>query len=146
MKRFTLLLHGVLALTGCREEPVRVASKQVDPPAPAAEVAKSPIKVVVTGNVLKGGAHLLPAGASIEAAFAAAGGWAGKGGLSPDGDHPANYCILNSAGDPASKLRKLRKVRIGVDKMTRRIAVMDPEWSGYQLSDGDILTVPDMFF
>lgn len=143
MKRLTLLLHGVLVLAACREEPVRVASKQVDPPAPAAEVSKSPIKVVVTGNVSKGGAHLLPAGASIEAAFVAAGGWAGEGGLSPDDGQPPSYCNLKPAGVPALKPRK---VRIGVDKVTRRIAVMDPEWSGYQLSDGDILTVPVVFF
>lgn len=120
-----------------------MASEQVDPPAPAAEVAKSAIKVVVTGNVSKGGAHLLPAGASIEEAFAAAGGWAGKGGLSPDDGQPASYCNLKPAGDPASKPRK---VRIGVDKVTGRIAVTDPEWSGYHLSDGDILSVPGVFF
>ncbi|WP_035601392.1 hypothetical protein [Haloferula sp. BvORR071] len=92
------------------------------------------------GQITKAGTHDVSADPTIEAAFAMAGGWSGKGGgLAPHIPHPPFSLVLNRAG-------KLTKVRLVTDPKTRVVRVKDPEWKAYKLCDGDIITLPEVVF
>lgn len=91
------------------------------------------------GNVARPGKYALPADSTIEEAFVLAGGWAGKGGLSPDDGTPPRHFMLFQAGAPKADKTK---VRIEVNRETKAVKVIAQEWSVYRLRDHDVLEMP----
>ncbi len=114
--------------------------------APAAEpkpakVEPQPATVLVSvqGEVKNPSDQRLPVPATIDQAFAKAGGWTIIGEF----DSPPKYCkLIQGSGDN----RKTTEIKILIDPKTKILKVVDEKWKDYHLRDGDRLVLPRIIF
>lgn len=110
----------------------------------ADEAPNTTIKVSVDGCVKHPGMYRLQNPATIEQAFARAGGWNGKGGVASESDHiPAKECrLIQRQKGSSTKTR----IPVHIDEVTGRLTVTDPKWLGYYLTKGDAVSLPEVYF
>ena len=101
--------------------------------------AAGKIEVTVLGEVLKKGKIQLRAPATIDDAFAAAGGFNREGDASAHSGRPAKYCVLMTRDHG---IDTNMQVQVKVDLKSRTIRVIDEAKRTAPLKDGDTLIVP----
>ncbi len=94
-------------------------------------------EVRVGGPVQRPGKYRMKTPATIEQAFAEAGGWSGSG---EDGI-PAKFCSLTHDVDGESVHTR---VRIHIDRKTKQITVLDQDWKDYHLAEGDEIVLAEV--
>lgn len=78
--------------------------------------------------------------ASLDEAFAAAGGYNGKGGLGEEDGHPSSFCKVLRRVDGESRTFR---VRIDTDRKT---GVITTRGERFLLKDGDVILMPQVIF
>jgi hypothetical protein len=96
------------------------------------------VRVVILGQLNNPGAKLLPVGATLDQAFAAAGGLPGSNETDPDEGWPPVICKVARTGENGTK--EIFRVKIKIDPKTR---VITTEGKSFELKTGDLITISE---
>lgn len=107
--------------------------------APKGAVAGKKIAVSLMGQVVTTGTIMLPTPATMDDAFAAAGGFNRDDPAANRRAAPAKFCILMTRSNGVDENMH---VAIKIDGKTRTIRVVDKAWKNVPLKNGDTLIVP----
>ena len=95
-------------------------------------------EVRVIGPVQHRGKYRMKTPATIEQAFALAGGWSGSG----ENGIPAKFCRLEHFVDGKTVSTR---ISIHIDRKTGQIQVLDQTWKDYHLEEGDLIELAEVF-
>jgi hypothetical protein len=106
--------------------------------ADAPVVPEGMIRVAILGQLNKPGFKLLPAGASLDQLFAAAGGLPGDSELDEDNGWPPVTCKVTRIAESGEK--EIFRLRIKIDPKTR---VITTEGKSFEVRTGDVVIMSE---